>query len=100
VCSPTTDAADPAADWSLEPQPNGGRANLGHLGGTADATSSLPDVNGDLLVDGVDVLRIATAFASTAAQARYYAAADLDRDGDVDGDDLAYVAARFGRDCR
>jgi len=100
ICSPTTDAADPAEVFDLEPQPNGGRANLGHLGGTADATPSLPDVNGDLLVDGVDVLRIASAFASTAAQARFYAAADLDRNGIVDGDDLAYVATRFGKDCR
>jgi hypothetical protein len=100
ICSPTTEAADPAERFDLEPQPNGGRANIGHLGGTADATSSLPDVNGDLLVDGVDVLRIASAFASTAAQARFYAAADLDRNGIVDGDDLAYVAARFGKDCR
>ncbi len=100
VCSPTIDAADPAEPFDLEPEPNGRRANQGHLGDTAGATPSLPDVNGDRLVDGVDVLRIASAFASTSTSPRYLAAADLDRNGIVDGDDLAYVAARFGRDCR
>jgi hypothetical protein len=36
-CSPTIDAGDPASDYSLEPEPNGGRVNLGHLGGTVQA---------------------------------------------------------------
>ncbi len=101
ICSPTVDAADPAADFSLEPEPNGDRANQGHLGGTADAVQTLPDASGDRIVDGVDVLRIASAFASDLAltPARYFAPADRDNDGDVDGDDLAYVAAFFGRAC-
>lgn len=101
VCSPTVDAADPTADFGLEPEPNGDRANQGHLGGTADAVQTLPDASDDRIVDGVDVLRIASAFASDAAltPARYFAPADLDGDLDVDGDDLAYVAAFFGRAC-
>lgn len=33
--SPDLDQADPAADFSKEPAPNGGRANLGYHGGTA-----------------------------------------------------------------
>jgi len=40
VCSPTIDAADPLADFSAEPEPNGGKANMGHLGGTVGATRS------------------------------------------------------------
>jgi exo-beta-1,3-glucanase (GH17 family) len=36
--SPDLDQADPAADFSLEPAPNGGRANLGYYGGTSQAT--------------------------------------------------------------
>lgn len=99
VCSPTVDAADPTADFSLEPEPNGDRANQGHLGGTADAVPTLPDASGDRIVDGVDVLRIASAFASVRPGDRYFAPADRDNDGDVDGDDLAYVAAFFGRAC-
>ena len=35
--SPDLDQADPAADFSQEPAPNGGRANLGYYGGTAQA---------------------------------------------------------------
>jgi len=38
---PTTDQGDPADDFSAEPQPNGGRINLGAFGGTPDAELSL-----------------------------------------------------------
>jgi hypothetical protein len=99
-CSPTVDAANPAAPFNAEPQPNGGRANQGHTGNTSVAVIRLPDVDGDLRVDGIDVLRIATAFASQFGQPRYYAPADLDEDGIVDGNDLAYVASRFGQTCK
>ncbi|MBM3477402.1 MAG: hypothetical protein FJX75_29380, partial [Armatimonadetes bacterium] len=40
VHSPCIDAGDPAADYSLEPHPNGNRANLGFEGGTAQASRS------------------------------------------------------------
>ena len=35
--SPDLDQADPSVDFSQEPAPNGGRANLGYYGGTAQA---------------------------------------------------------------
>ena len=38
--SPTIDAADPSLPFSNEPAPNGGRANQGYTGGTAQATPS------------------------------------------------------------
>jgi hypothetical protein len=38
--SPAIDAADPGADFSAEPPPNGGRANLGVYGNTAEASKS------------------------------------------------------------
>ena len=38
--SPAIDAGDPAADYSNEPAPNGGRLNLGAFGNTAEASSS------------------------------------------------------------
>ena len=38
--SPAIDAADPAASFSAEPSPNGGRANLGAYGNTAEASKS------------------------------------------------------------
>ncbi len=101
LCSAAIDRADPEADFSLEPQPNGQRANLGDLGGTAGATPTVPDLNGDGQVDGIDVLGIAAAFASDRqlTPQRYYAPADLDGNLIVDGEDLAYVAAFFGFAC-
>ncbi len=45
VTSPALDTADPAADFTLEPAPNGGRANLGFHGATAEASrSALPSI--------------------------------------------------------
>lgn len=38
--SPGIDAGDPSADVGAEPEPNGGRIDLGHTGGTSDATTS------------------------------------------------------------
>lgn len=38
--SPAIDAADPASPFAGEPAPNGGRANLGVYGGTAEASKS------------------------------------------------------------
>ena len=38
--SPAIDLGDPAADYSNEPAPNGGRLNLGAYGNTAEASSS------------------------------------------------------------
>jgi len=79
---------------------------MGHLGGTPSATGTLPDINGDNVVDGVDLLAIATSFASDTSRAWYSAAADIDKEPDpismlldVDGDDLAFVAAYYGRVC-
>ncbi len=98
-CSGSVNRGDPALPFSAEPSPNGNRVNIGHLGGTSSATTSLADVNGDFSVDGVDVLRIATSFASSTGQPRYLIGADIDRDGQVDGDDLALVATQFGTSC-
>lgn len=41
--SPAIDAADPAAPFKLEPAPNGGRANLGAYGNTAQASKAGKD---------------------------------------------------------
>lgn len=40
--SPAIDAAEPAAPFKLEPEANGGRANLGTEGNTAQASKSAP----------------------------------------------------------
>jgi hypothetical protein len=41
VTSPCIDAGDPATPAGDEPQPNGGRINMGAYGGTAEASKSL-----------------------------------------------------------
>ena len=92
-------AGDPAIAPDLEPLPNGGRVNLGHLGNTASATRTFPDVNGDGTIDGLDVVRVAIAFAAMSPDPRYLAAADRDFNLIVDGDDLAYVTAFFAQSC-
>jgi len=53
VTSPCVDAGDPAADFSSEPLPNGGRLNLGAYGGTAYAEMSEAPLTGDVNGDGV-----------------------------------------------
>jgi dockerin type I repeat protein len=99
LCSPTIDAGDPATPVGQELLPNGNRVNLGHLGGTVSAIRTLPDVNGDGQVDGLDVLAIAVSFGAASGDPRFSAAADRDFDATVDGDDLSYVAAFYGQAC-
>ena len=99
LCGPTIDAGDPAIDATVEPVPNGGRVNLGHLGGTAGAARTFPDVNADGSVDGLDVLGIAVSFGSMSPDPRYFTAADRDLNTWIDGDDLAIVSAFYGQSC-
>jgi|GEM_PF-684741 len=40
VTSPCIDAGDPASDYSSEPDPNGGRVNMGAYGNTAEASKT------------------------------------------------------------
>jgi hypothetical protein len=56
--SPCIDAGDPNADYSGEPDPNGGRLNIGAYGGTSEATPSIPVIqvsSTDLLFPDVEV---------------------------------------------
>ena len=99
LCSPTVDRGDPAMEPSREPPPNGGRVNLGHLGNTIDATRTFPDVNGDGVVDGIDILGIAVSFNSATGDPRFFPAADRDLNGLIDGLDLAYVSAFYAQIC-
>lgn len=104
ICGPMVDQADPAIAATVEPQPNGGRVNLGHLGNTASATRTFPDVNGDGTIDGLDVLGIAVSFnscsdLSCSDHTRFFTAADRDLNQKVDGEDLAYVSAFYAQSC-
>jgi hypothetical protein len=70
------------------------------LGGTSAARRTLPDINADRLVDGVEVIAIASSFGATQGQPRYNEAADVNKDGTVEGEDLSIVGSDFGVDCR
>lgn len=50
VQSPTIDAGDPAAAWSLEPKPNGDRLNMGAHGNTAQASKTFVPTGTVLLI--------------------------------------------------
>lgn len=54
------------------------------------------DVNGDLQIDGLDSQLQAAALGTTSGDPGYDAAADTDRDGDVDATDVQNLAANFG----
>ncbi|MDP2896184.1 MAG: right-handed parallel beta-helix repeat-containing protein [bacterium] len=53
--SPCIDAGDPASPYSSEPQPNGGRVNMGAYGGTPEAACASPDSDRDGLPDDWEV---------------------------------------------
>jgi hypothetical protein len=65
---------------------------------TADQLA-FPGVDSDDDVDGVDLLRVATSFASSPGTIHYNALTDLDGDRLVDGNDLAILGAHFGDTC-
>jgi hypothetical protein len=49
--SPCIDAGDPASPFAKEPEPNGGRIDMGAYGNTPEATSKSPDTDADGLPD-------------------------------------------------
>ena len=63
------------------------------------AELAFPGIDSDQDVDGVDLLRVATAFASTPGAVHFNPLTDLDGDLVVDGNDLATLAASFGDNC-
>jgi len=50
--SPCIDAGDPASDFSLEPEPDGGRINMGAYGNTAEA-----ETKGWIYIDAYHIVR-------------------------------------------
>jgi hypothetical protein len=102
LCGPTIDAGDPSIDLGdppTEPLPNGGRVNMGHLGNTASATRTFPDVNGDGTIDGLDIIGVAVSFSAASGDPRFLASADRDLNDLVDGEDLAFVSAFYAQSC-
>ncbi len=50
-CSPCIDAGDPSSAFDREPEPNGGRINMGAYGNTPEAECKCPDSDEDALPD-------------------------------------------------
>ncbi|HEX40966.1 MAG TPA: hypothetical protein ENN81_02770 [Phycisphaerales bacterium] len=97
VTSPCIDAGDPSRPVGSEPEPNGGRVNLGAYGGTDEASKSPPhtpwaaDLNRDGTVDGADIAVISRNW--LAESICTCIPGDVDGDGVVDFRDMAMVAA-------
>jgi len=75
--SPCTDTGDPVWEFSNEPEPNGGRINMGAYGNTSEAACRSPDVGEDGLPDEWEML--------------HFGHLDHDGQGDVDGDGILNV---------
>ncbi len=62
--------------------------------------SSLPaDVNGDCVVDIVDIMLVAARWGAHDGDANYDSLYDLDHDGDIDIVDIMEVTAQWGETC-
>jgi hypothetical protein len=72
------------------------------VGSAAEAgpNPSLPDLNGDGVIDMHDVAAGAHAFYSQAGNHNWNSAADLNYDGVVDMRDIAIIMKVFGKNCR
>jgi hypothetical protein len=60
---------------------------------------AFPGIDSDQDVDGVDLLRVATAFASEPGVVHFNPLTDINGDLIVDGDDLSILGASFGDTC-
>lgn len=80
--SPAIDAGDPASSFDLEPEPNGGRVNLGAYGNTHQASKSLSPMPGDINGDGAVNLSDVLAGLNILAGEQPFAAKTADVNGD------------------
>jgi len=85
------------SDYSNEPEPNGGRINMGAFGGTAEAARTFKmagDIDGDGDTDGVDLGLFALRYGDVGCGG---CPEDINCDNDVDETDLKNVAGNFGK---
>ena len=93
-----------SSDYLNESAPTGFRINMGAFGGGSEATPSIVcrgDIEGeDQDVDALDLREFLNAYGSSTGDADFNPAADMNKDGTVDHNDLFMFAAEFGRiDC-
>jgi len=99
VTSPCINGGDPASDYSLEPQPNGGRVNMGAYGNTPEASKGkwiLPgDANHDSIVNVLDLIGIRNLFMHDAGTGDNWKG-DVNEDGQINVLDLIYARNLMG----
>ncbi len=88
----------PNEGGSVEPTLTGHRVDV-CMPAVSAAAVAFPGIDSDDDVDGVDLLRVATSFASSSGAIHYNPLTDLDGDTVVDGNDLAILGAAFGDTC-
>jgi len=89
--SPCIDAGDPASDYSLEPQPNGGRINMGAYGNTIYAETSITvDKDNDGIRDDWELQNFNTL--------DFYPTGDTDSDGLSDYEEYLFRSNPFVAD--
>ena len=102
--SPCIDAGDPNSDYSNEPQPNGGRINMGAYGNTAGASRSGPwwkipnDVNDDCTVNVLDLILVRNKLGQPAGSGANWKC-DVNQDGTINVLDLILTRNRLGQKC-
>ena len=102
--SPCLDAGDASSPWAYEPEPNGGRVNLGAYGNTQEASLSGPwwripgDVNDDCHVNILDMIHIRNALGLDPSSGTNWKK-DVNRDGKINVLDLIFVRNWSGAKC-
>lgn len=93
VGSPCIDAGDPLDDYSQEPQPNGGRIDMGAYGNTPEATMTYVcgDANGDSSVNSADIAYLINYLFVGGPTPNPLAAGDASGDGNVSAADVVYL---------
>ena len=87
-----------SSDFSNEPEPNGGRINIGAYGGTLEATRSgtcVGDLDGNSAVDEADLIIFAENFGRINCDIANPCDGNFDTDNDVDGMDLEVFIFNF-----
>jgi len=98
VTSPCIDAGDPASGYSLKPQPNGCRINMGAYGNTDEASKSewlRGDASLDCRVDVLDLIVIRNLFMRDPASGVNWRG-DVNEDGRINVLDLIYARNQMG----
>ena len=88
------------SDFSKEPEPNGGRINMGAYGGTVNAQimSVIGDIDGDAEIDLGDALMALQILVGMTPSQNINLNADVDGDGKIGIKDLIYILQKLSEE--